>query len=103
MIISSQHYIDFDTVDEKIAEIENKNTVEIPVVFAGEIDDEKYYIMIDGHHTYQAAKEIGIEIKFDEKERSEYNISKDATLAEVLEQNWLDGDWYDVETGNIAF
>lgn len=101
MIISSQEYRNYDKVDQKIEELNGKSTVEIPVHYAGEANGEKYYIQIDGHHTLEAAKELGIEVNFVEVESNEWN--SDWTLDEALEANWMDSDWRDVQTGKLAF
>lgn len=63
-IISSQHYLNWDTVEEKMNEIEGMECVEIPCCEIGEIDGEEYAVQIDCHHTLAAARELGIPVEF---------------------------------------
>ena len=90
MIISSQKYIDYTKVDEKIEELEGKNEVTLT---AWDVDGE-YAVLSDGHHAYQAAKELGINVKFEIVSHPEGLTGDD-----LLEQAWMDSDWYNVETG----
>lgn len=55
-------------------------------------------IQVDGHHTLTAARELGIEIKFDVREEANSLSGEDA-----LEAHYNDGDWYNVETSNPAY
>lgn len=104
MIISSQKYRDYNIVDQKLAELDGRESVEIPVHYAGELDGEKYFIQIDGHHTLEAAREIGLPVEFVEVGKDYHNDWDDSwTLDEALENNYIDSDWYDVETGKEAF
>ena len=63
-IISSQHYLDWDIVEEKINEIKGMEKVEVPCCEIGEIDGEEYAVQVDGHHTLAAARELGIPTEF---------------------------------------
>jgi hypothetical protein len=101
MIISSQSYRDYSKVDQKLEELAAEKSVQIPVHYAGELDGEKYFIQIDGHHTLEAAKELGLEVRFIETEHNDWD--KSWSLDEALEANWMDSDWYNVETGKAAF
>lgn len=97
MIISSQHYINPDIVEEKETQLIAAGTtcVEIPCKNVG----NGYAIQVDGHHTLAAARELGIEIKFViDGDIEGLNTYRD--FDEALEANWNDGDWYNVETSN---
>ena len=63
-VISSQHYLDWNRVEEKMEEIKDADIVEIQCHAIGEIDGEEYAVQVDGHHTLAAARELGIEIEF---------------------------------------
>lgn len=91
-IISSQRYINWDIVEDKINELTNEKTeiLYVPVVRC-EIDGEEYGIVADAHHRMVAARELGREINFVEIE-NEYGSDGE----ELLEKMWMDGDYYDV-------
>ena len=54
-IISSQHYLDWNIVEEKMNEIEGMESIEIPCCEIGKIDGEEYAVQVDGHHTLASA------------------------------------------------
>lgn len=94
-VISSQHFIDWDIVEEKMTAISGLEFVEIPCYEVGEIDGEEYAIQADGHHTLTAARELGIEVRFVYSEEPE-GLTGEA----ALNAHWNDGDWYNVETSD---
>ena len=102
-VISSQREIIEEHLESKIEELQNADEVIIPVVFAGQYEEDRLYIMIDGHHRIEAAKELGIKVKFEEVERNAMGYSADWTLEEMLENLYMDSDWYNVETGHNYF
>lgn len=85
-IISSQRYTNSEIVSEKMAELEGSKSVTLPVVEVG-FDD--LFVLIDGHHRLAAARELGIEIKFEVVVDSERRSGED-----LLEQTWIDSNWY---------
>ena len=94
-VISSQRYIDSKIYEAKLAELADVTRLELPVW------DVKAYdcaILFDGNHRYAAAQDLGIEVSFVVTNHPE-GISGD----NLLEQAWMDSDWYDVETGQAAF
>jgi hypothetical protein len=97
-IISSQHYLNWETVEAKAEELKNANVsaLSVPVV-ACHIDGETYGIVIDAHHRMAAAKEIGIEVCFEEVDNA-YGCDGEA----LLEAAYMDGDYYLVETSDPA-
>ena len=103
MIISSQRYLDYGRVDSKIEEISGRDSVTLRIVLAGEIDGEAAYVLIDGHHTGEAARELGIEINFEEVSRNDAGYDERWTMGEMLENLWIDSDWYNYETGELVF
>lgn len=96
-IISSQHFLDWEIVEEKIKKIAGAESVEIPCCEIGEIDGVEYAVQIDGHHTLAAARELRIPVEFVFGEDPEGLIGED-----YLQAHWMDGDWYDVERSNPA-
>lgn len=90
-IISSQHFIDWEIVENKIEQLNGAEFVEIPCYEIGEIDGEEMAIQADGHHTMAAARELGIEVRFIFAEDPE-GLTGEA----ALDARWMDGDWYDV-------
>ena len=96
-IISSQHYIDWNTVERKTEELAGVEEVVIPCVYVGTIDGVEYAMQYDGHHTLAAARELGLKVKFDIIDDPE-----GLTGLELLEARYMDGDWYDVEQSDPA-
>lgn len=93
--ISSQHFINPDIVDEKMEELNTVGKVIIPCWYVGEIDGEEYAIQNDKHHTLAAARRLGIAI--------EYVVDDDPeglTGEALLEERYMDGDYYNVETSD---
>lgn len=97
--ISSQHYLNPDIVDAKIAQLLEASSTEvvIPFLYAGEINGVEYAVQSDGHHTLQAAKELGIAIKYEVSDDPE-NLTGEALLG----ARYLDGDYYLVDSSNPA-
>ena len=96
-IISSQHYLDWHIVEQKIKEIESLKSIEIPCCKIGEINGVEYAVQIDRHHTLAAARELGIEVEF-----LFFEDEEGLTGEKYLENHYMDGDWYDVEKSNPA-
>ena len=99
-VISSQRYIDYSIVDEKIEEIKGMDKVVLPIIDA-EMTDENgndLYILVDGHHRKEAAEELGIEVEYEEVE-NETGLTGDA----LLEASYNDSDWYDTATGRCIW
>lgn len=99
-VISSQRYIDDEIVEEKIAEFKanNTTTLTIPVVksFLKDLDGNELYIMIDMHHRFAAAKELGMQIDFElvEDEMSSYKDIEEEN-GEAIAETWhMDSPWY---------
>ena len=103
MIISSQSYLDYSVVDEKISQLQGSNSVTLPIVKAGELDGESIFILVDGHHRLEAAKELGIPVSFEEQNGSDWNFDSRWSLDDALAACWMDSEWENVETGKAAF
>ena len=96
MIISSQRYINNEILNQKIKMMEDQRPecVFLETWETG-FDAE---ILFDGTHTFTAATQLGIPVKFHAIPHPE-----GLTGADLLEQAWMDSDWYDVETDKSAF
>lgn len=97
-VISSQHFIDFEIVERKMEEMKNAKIIEVPCRYVGFIDGTEYAMQSDKHHTLAAARELGVPFKF--------VISDDSEGLEglnLLDQRYVDGDWYNVETSDPAY
>lgn len=90
-VITSQSYINNEIVEQKIAEIAGIEFVELPVWITDLQDDEgdDLCILADGHHTYEAATELGLEVRFIEQDHPE-GLTGEA----LLEAAWMDGDYH---------
>ena len=79
---------------QKMGELEGAKGVSIPVHDVGDINGEKYFAVSDGHHTMEAAKRLGIPVKY------EYGVDSEGLTGDaLLEGRYIDSPWYDVETG----
>lgn len=98
-VISSQHYLDMDKVEAKKAEMiaGGVSKITLPCWEIGEVDGMELAILSDGHHRYEAAKELGIKVEFDFSPDPEGLTGENA-----LNVRWNDGDWYYVSTSNVA-
>lgn len=99
IIISSQRHLNDDIVEQKVEELKGEESVTLPIIYAGECNGDQLYILIDGHHTYAAAKESDIKVRFEEFSKSERGYNNEWTLDETLENLWMDSDYYNIETG----
>ena len=92
MIISSQGYLNFNIVNEKIKELTSEGATEItlPTIKVGE-----YHILIDGHHALEAARELHLKINFED-------IDEEYDLDTSLISHYMDRDYYNVETSKPA-
>ncbi len=97
-IISSQRFRDWNIIMEKMEELEASGVtfVSIPVVNAF-LDD--MFIVVDHHHLMTAARELGIEIRFEEvdDEMSYYKDIEDHNTDGILEAHRMDAAYYYVD------
>lgn len=97
MVISSQKYISNEILNEKIAAMETNSPAEI-VLKTWIVGINDLEILFDGHHTFEAAQQLDIPVRFVAIAHPE-----GLTGENLLEQAWLDSDWYDIKTGNPVF
>jgi hypothetical protein len=92
-VISSQRYLNENKVAEKVEELKAER-VEILTLEVWEVGIDDLYILCDGHHRLAAAQELGIEVEFVADSHPDGLTGED-----ILEQAWIDSDWYYIETG----
>jgi hypothetical protein len=98
-VISSQRYRDQDIVESKIAGEDYVVTVSPDVKMGG----DTYRIVIDGHHSYEAAKQSGnldrVEWVEDAGDNCDYLGLCEADPERFLACAHGGDDWYDIESG----
>ncbi len=97
--ISSQ----LDTIEEIVSEkiAEQDFTVQVSPVF--EIDGQKYRVILDGHHSLEAAHMEGVEPEFEEIRHDAQGYLDCGDIDGFLEAVYIDCQYYDIETGKPAF
>jgi len=97
--ISSQQEIVEEIVEEKI---ENKDfEVQVSPVF--EISGQKYRVILDGHHSFEAAQREGVKPEFEEIDHDANGYLEDGDIDMFLDAAYIDCQYYDIETGKPAF
>lgn len=101
MIISSQRYLNEETVAAKRQSNDYVVTLTPEFVVGG----ESMQAVIDGHHSLAAAIADGVEPEWRIAAVSEdYRIALlDKSVYLYLEVCYMDSDWYDVRTGKVVF
>lgn len=97
MIISSQKYISNEILNGKM-EVLAANRPEEIVLETWIVGTDNLEILFDGHHTLEAARQLDIPVRF-----SAIVHPEGLTGEDLLEQAWLDSEWYNVETGKLVF
>ena len=96
--ISSQHYLDDAIVAAKRAARDYTVTVSPAFAYDGEI----IRVVLDGHHSLAAAKADGVAPEFveaDKQNNDRVALIERGEYADFLELSYMDGDWYNIETG----
>src|SRR5690606_41083897 len=89
-VITSQHYRNEDTIAEKIEQLKGATKITL-TVWDTEMKNEQgqeLYILAEGHHTYEAAVRLGLEVEFEIEKHPEGLVGE-----ELLEVAWMDGDY----------
>lgn len=99
-VITSQSYVNESIVEEKKAMLEGAQSVELVVWTTGlqDLNGEDVCILSDGHHTYTAAMEMGIEVVFVEEEHPEGLMGEP-----LLEQAWMDSNYCYIGTNETVW
>ena len=101
MFISSQRYLDDNTVQTKR---EARDYV-VTVSPEFEIDGVAMQAVIDGHHSLAAAEADGVEPEFvvASLQDDDRIALLDRSVDDYLEVCYMDSDWYDIATGKGVF
>lgn len=90
-VITSQSYLDPEIVEAKKEQLAGVSSVDLIVWTTNlqDLDGEDVCILSDGHHTYAAATEMGIEVNFVAEDHPE-GIDGEA----LLDAAWMDGEYH---------
>ena len=102
MLISSQRFLEPSTVADKRA----GNDYIVSVTPELELDGRIVRVVVDGHHSYEAARLDGVAPVLREVSSSECDaLSMLGThdLEDVLEALQGSDDWYDLDTGEVVW
>ena len=97
-LISSQRTRDEDIVADK--RTNRDYCVSVTPVF--ELFGEECRLVLDGHHSYEAAILDGVKPTLDELDATEDDriyLLQDGNLEDFFEATWIDSDLYNIETG----
>ncbi len=97
-LISTQRYLNSETVEEKRAA--NDYTVSVSPVFQLFGDDVQ--LILDGHHSLEAAKLDGVEaclVEITATECDTIELLNTGKVDDFLQATWIDAQPYDVATG----
>lgn len=100
--ISSQRYIDEEIVAAKIA----AEDFEVMVSPAFEVEGETFRVVLDGHHSLEAARQAGVSPDYTEYTATEHDaigLLNAGAVEAFLEAVHMGDDYYDVETGHSAW
>lgn len=99
-VISSQRYLNDEIVSEKVEELRGDVKVVLPVYDSELADDDgnTLFVLADGHHRLEAAKELGIPVEYEVIRHQD-----DLVGEQLLDNNWIDSDWYYIESGKTVW
>lgn len=101
-IISSQRYTDEDIVAEKIEACD----FDVLVSPEFEIDGETYCVILDGHHSFAAAKAAGVCPSYSTATACEHDavgLLDKGDIETFLEATHMGDDYYNVDTGECIW
>ena len=95
--ISSQRYLDEDIVNSKKIQIAGLTEIELPVVEVT-VGGEIYHILIDGHHRFEAAKNLNITVLYNVIDI----ISEEKSEDYLVEKHYGD-DYYYINSNQLVW
>lgn len=101
-LITSQRYLDQETVESKMGAEDYDVTVS-PVFV---IDGADYQIIIDGHHSLAAAIADGVAPALKVANSSNFDAIGILDAGDVegfLAASWMGDDWFEFATGQLVF
>ncbi len=105
-VISSQRFRSDEIVEEKIENLisSEETTVVVPVVraYTKDLEGNELYIMVDKHHTLEAARELELNVEFKEIEDdlAYYKDIEEQNGEAICEAHWMDSNWYYINCMN---
>lgn len=100
--ISSQRYIDEEIVAAKI-DAEDFEVMVSPIFV---VDGEAFRVVLDGHHSLEAARQAGVSPIYAEYTATEHDaigLLESGDVETFLEAVHMGDDYYDVETGHSVW
>lgn len=100
--ITSQSYLDDDTVESKRA---NKD-YEVAVSPSFFVDGQEFRVVLDGHHSFSAAIADGVSpdfLEMDSTDNDAIEWLKKGDVDTFLEIVYVDTQYFDIYTGVCAF
>lgn len=97
-VITSQSYIDPDIVAEKL----ESRDFDVFVTTPFELDGVEFVILVDGNHSFEAARQAGVEPTIHTIDMQQYEMAE-ISAEEALERCWMDGDYRDAVTGELVW
>lgn len=101
-LITSQEYRNAEIVSEKIS---NEDfAVYLSPVF--EINGEEFQVVLDGHHSYAAAIEAGVQPEFyvqSPRDNDTIALLYSGNVEDFLTVNVIDGEYRHIDTGAFAW
>ena len=101
-LITSQDYIDDATVSEK----QSAGDYVVLVSPEFDVDGETYQVVIDGHHSLEAAKRDGVEPEIEiatSQDHDAIGMIADGRIAEFLDACYHGHDYRDAMTGKFVW
>lgn len=101
-IISSQRHLDESIIAEKIS---NKD-FEVMISPAFEIDGNEYQVVLDGHHSLEAAKQSNVAPEYYEADCSDHDaicLLDRGEIEAFLEAVHMGDDYYNIENGRMVW
>jgi len=95
--ITSQRHIDQDIVEVKRAA--EDYTVSYVTV---ELDGVEYAVVVDGHHSYEAARQDKAEVDWELSVESQKEADA-MSAVDFLDSRWMGDDWFFIATGKLVF
>jgi len=91
-VITSQHFLDEDIVNRKIAAKDFDVTLSPPF----EIDGKQYQVILDGHHSLEAARRTGSDPSYTiatPTTDDRLGLLNQGKIDDFLQSAWMDGDY----------
>lgn len=99
-VITSQGYRACEIVEAKKDVLAGRTSIDLVVWETGlqDLDGEDVCILSDGHHTYEAAQELGLKINYIVE-----NHPEGLTGEDLLDVAWMDEDYHYLESGLLVW